>query len=149
MRKFIFVTFIFISSLAVGQQKKIEKFLFEIDNTQMRVVENNGSLNLEMNSKAGKKIIRKGNALTPKLIILLNDPQKGIIAHYILSQIWINNWGEASCGGNGKPPLNEITYIIYNGLRIEINPDRSVYSKKEHLIEKKSEWERFQKMTKN
>jgi hypothetical protein len=149
MRKAIYITFILFSSLVVGQQKKIEKLFFEIDNTQMSVVEKGGNFKLEMKSKAGKKLIRKGKILTPKLINLLNDPKKGLIAHYILSQIWKNNWGQSSCGGNEKPTLNEITYIIYNGLRIEINPDRSVYSKNEYLTERKFDWEHFQKMVEN
>ncbi len=149
MRKVIYIALLLFSTLVVGQQKKIEKLFLEINNTQLSVVERDAYFILEMKSNAGKKLIRKGKILTPELINLLNDPKKGLIAHYILSQIWKNNWGESSCGGNEKPNLNEITYIIYNGLRIEINPDKSVYSENKYLTERKSDWENFQKMVTN
>jgi hypothetical protein len=41
-----------------------------------------------MFSPAGDALIKIGKEATNKLIPLLNDTSKGIIAHYILSDIW-------------------------------------------------------------
>jgi hypothetical protein len=149
MRKIISILLIIFSTSLVAQQKDIEKLISEIDNSQMSVVEKGDDLILKMNSEAGKKLIRNGKVVTLKLIDVLNNPKKGLIAHYILSLIWKNNWGQSSCGGNTKVVVSEINYIIYNGLRIERNPDNSVYSKEENLRKRKSEWEKFQKIPQN
>ena len=70
-----------------GQINKVDSFILNIDNSQLF-----GTCHyawfLEMKSSAGDSLIKIGKEATLKLVPLLDDDKKGIIVHYLLSNIW-------------------------------------------------------------
>jgi hypothetical protein len=76
-----------LSFTSLGQKQSIDTFISKINNQQI-VVMMQYVWYPKMFSHAGDSLIKIGKSVTYKLIPILNDTSKGIIAHYILSLIW-------------------------------------------------------------
>jgi len=76
-----------LSFVSLGQKQSIDKFISRLDNQQIAIVMQYAWYP-KMVSPAGDSLIKIGKPATEKLISLLSDTSKGIIAHYILSNIW-------------------------------------------------------------
>ncbi len=90
MKTTIIISIFFLSFVSVSAQvAKIDSLINKIDNKQLR-----GTCNyfwsLEMRSESGRELTKIGKISTTKLLGILTDPNKGIIAHYILTRIWVD-----------------------------------------------------------
>lgn len=132
--------FIFISFTINAQTERIDKLISKIENRQITVVEKD---NPKMKSRAGNKIIKMGKEVTPTIISLLNDSKKGIIAHFILCEIWKDNvgFGSSSCGVIDSKKNIVVTYFFYKNLRIEVNSNNTIFATNESLINNKKMWQ--------
>lgn len=85
------ITFIFYSSSFFAQTDKVVSLINRLDNDQLYGTCNYAWV-LKMNSSPGDSLIKMGKNITPQLIPLLEDKDKGVIVHYILSNIWNSTW---------------------------------------------------------
>ncbi len=69
-----------------AQSKRIDLSIKALNNKDF-IIDHNSKAHFTVNSKAAQKLIRMGKAANAKLILALNDPQKNIIAHWVLCQI--------------------------------------------------------------
>ena len=84
------------------------------------------------------KIIEMGKQAAPQLIKILDDENKGIAAHVLLSKIY--KVEESICCDILTNGMIEIVYL--NGLKIYIENDR-LYSKPEDLRMNKAHWKKM------
>ncbi|MEC4003569.1 hypothetical protein OX283_002770 [Flavobacterium sp. SUN052] len=146
MKTFIFLFTIFIYSNINAQTKSIENLIAEIDNNQIHIVMQYVWYP-EMKSEQAEEIIKMGKSVTPKIIALLDNPSKGIIAHFILSKIWEKNWGDGKSGNFVSINDNNFS-VIHNELKIyvvytSVSTCDFLYSKSEDLKTNKAKWEKF------
>ena len=96
---------------------------------------------LEMKSPAADSLIVIGKPATEKLLPLLTDNKKGIIVHYILSNIWLDtqpSWTSFAHYDKDK----SITYK-YCGLKFlgrSKGKKEEMYAKREDLDKNRSKW---------
>lgn len=86
----IYVFFLLLNTGTFCQSGKIDSLISQINNRQL-VAEDRHSPDLIMHSKAGRELISIGRPVTDKLINVLPQRDKGIIAHYILTRIWTDS----------------------------------------------------------
>jgi hypothetical protein len=101
-----------------------------------------------MFSLAGDSIIKIGKASTDKLIPLLSDTSKGIIAHYILSIIWGDKLDKAgqSLGSNVHQVDNvkrAILGILFTDFIFYQDNDGKNFSRQVDLEKNKKRWISF------
>jgi hypothetical protein len=122
-----------------GQIKVIDSLIQKITNNDAYIVLVK-TMSPRINSDAGNRIIMIGKEATPELIKILDNQNQGIIAHFILSKIWKENWNEEACCAilsNGK-----VEIIIINGLKIYIE-NNTLYSKIDDLKNNKEKWKKL------
>ncbi len=100
-----------------GQQKVIDSLIQHINNKEAYLLLIK-TLSPRIDSKAGKQIIQIGKNASPELIQILDTSDKGIIAHFILSEIWKETWDEQICCNI----MNNDNFEVFkvNGLKIQI-----------------------------
>ncbi len=100
-----------------------------------------------MKSLSADSLIKIGKPATEKLITVLNDTSKGIIAHYILSSIWYDerkikvqpdSLQIRNSQDEGKGRVN-----IIDGLKYYYKAEIGSYAEKEELDRNKKEWQNF------
>lgn len=139
MRKILFgILFSINAAIAFGQNNKISSLTKRINNQQLHG-ECQYFWSLEMESKAGQQLLSIGKSATEHLFHLLKDSTKGIIAHYLLSYIWL----KTVCSQSAFEKDNSITYIV-NGFRFS-ECDEIMYANKKELEANKEKWKDFLK----
>lgn len=122
----------------ISQTKAIDSLIQKIDNKDVYIVLVK-TMSPRIQGDIGNEIIKIGAPATQELIKILDDRNKGIIAHVILSKIWKNTWAESICC---DIITNEKTEIIYiNGLKIYIE-DNHLFSKIDDLKTNKEHWKK-------
>jgi hypothetical protein len=135
-KKMITLLLLIISNTCFSQTKVLDSLIQKIDNNEAYVVLLK-TMSPRINSKAGTKLIEIGKSVTPELIKVLDNDDKGIIAHFILSEIWKDSWEEVLCCAIQYSGNTEI--ITVNGLEIYIKENK-LYSKFEDLKVTKEKW---------
>lgn len=92
---------------------------------------------LEMDSKEADSLVSIGKTISSKLIPLLDSPEKGIIAHFVLSRIWYENFEIGSSFENFES--KGIVEYKYNELKFYEKDGKMIAEEKE-LIENKKKW---------
>ncbi len=119
-----------------SQIRTLDSLIQIIDNKDAYIVLLK-TLSPRINSNAGAKIIEIGKPATPELIKILENENKGVIAHFILSEIWKDSWNETLCCPFQYIGTEEI--ITLNNLNIYIE-DNKLNSKLEDLKANKERW---------
>jgi hypothetical protein len=126
-------------STSFGQHKIVDSLLQHINNKEAYILLVN-TMSPRMNSEAGEQIIQIGKKATPELLQILDSQEKGIIAHFILSEIWKETWNEQICCNIMYSGAIEIFTI--NGLKIYID-NNVLYSNEIDLKNNKIHWEKI------
>jgi len=140
MKKIACFLFLIIFGVNVtAQNENIESLIKDINNDQLSWICNYGC-SLYLKSVAADSLIKIGKTATKKLLKHLNDRDRGIITHYILSTIWINKLELSSSALNyAKNKTIEITFC---GLYF-IEKEGHLYSDQNVLNENKKKWVEF------
>lgn len=120
MTKFtsIAATLFFLSfNLSVAQTQNLDSLIQNIDNKDAYIVLVK-TMSPRISGDAANGIVRIGKQATPGLIKILDNKNKGIIAHFILSEIWKDQWTEENCCDISTFDDEEI--VVINGLEIHI-----------------------------
>jgi hypothetical protein len=139
MKVFISTCLILFFQISIGQNKSFNELSDSINNSQI-VVTTGRIWGAEMRSETGDEIVKLGKKVTPQLISLLTDNDKGIIAHFILTEIWRKKIGEVI---SSEVIEGKKLYIVYNQLNLFLKNEESFYSREEDLNENKLRWESF------
>ena len=139
MKIFISTFLILFFQISIGQNKSFDELSANINNSQI-VVTTGRIWGAEMRSETGNEIVKLGKKVTPQLISLLTDNDKGIIAHFILTEIWRKKIGEVI---SSEVIEGKKLYIVYNQLNLFLKNEESFYSREEDLNENKLRWESF------
>jgi len=119
-----------------AQNKKVDSLIEKLNNDQLY-----GTCNyvwvLKMNSKAGDSLVNIGKSVSTKLISLLENPEKGIIAHCVLSRIWFVDFNIGSSFENFDK--KGIVEYDYNGLSF-YEKDGKMIAEEKVLSENKKKW---------
>lgn len=139
MKIFISTFLTLFFQISIGQNKSFDKLSANLHNSQV-VVTKGRVWGAEMRSETGDEIVKLGKRVTPQLISLLTDQDKGIIAHFILTEIWRKKIGEVI---SSEVIEGKKLYIVYNQLNLFLKDEESFYSRDEDLNENKLRWESF------
>lgn len=142
MTKFISIasTLFFLSfNLGFAQKQNLDSLIQNINNKDAYIVLTK-TMSPRINGNSANSIVRIGKQATPDLIKILDNKNKGIIAHFILSEIWKEKWNEQICCNIKNIDNEEI--VIINGLEIHINGN-ILYSTAENLNKNKENWKKF------
>lgn len=139
MKIFISTFLILFFQISIGQNKSFNELSDSINNSQI-VVTTGRIWGAEMRSETGDEIVKLGKKVTPQLISLLTDNDKGIIAHFILTEIWRKKIGEVI---SSEVIEGKKLYIVYNQLNLFLKNEESFYTREEDLNENKLRWESF------
>jgi len=91
MKSFVILFSFFLFSFQnFPQSKRIADNIAKIDNSQF-IIDHTTKANFTMKSPAAMKLIRMGKKASEKLILTLDDPNKGIMAHLILCHIYFKH----------------------------------------------------------
>src|SRR5687767_11654497 len=86
MKKIITVLLLLCTLVVPAQSKRINLCIQALSNKDF-IIDHEKKATFSVESKAAQKLIRIGKAANPKLIAALNDPEKNVMAHYVLCQI--------------------------------------------------------------
>ena len=135
----VILTLLFVLQATLGiqaQSENPEHLINKLNNDQLY-----GTCHyvwvLEMESAAADALIEIGKPVTFKLIPLLDSPDKGIIAHIVLSHIWIKDFTSTSSFENFE--TKGIVEYSYNGL-LFYEKDGKMIAEKDKLTENKKIW---------
>jgi hypothetical protein len=86
--KYCLLTFlIIISTVGFSQRNSVNKWISTVDNKSI-----GGTCHyfwtIEAKNEAVNNLIKAGKPIQKKILKLLDDPNKGVVAHYILSNIY-------------------------------------------------------------
>jgi hypothetical protein len=130
------ITFI-LSYTSFGQTRAIDSLVQKINNKDAYLLLVK-TISPRIKGDENKKIIKIGKEITPDLIKILDNQNKGIAAHFILSEIWNEIWDEEVCCNISYNGDTEIVTI--NGLKIYIE-NNILFSTDEDLKKNKKNWE--------
>ncbi len=91
MRHFLTIfSLTFCTSTIFAQTRYVDSLIDKIDNGQI-AISAQYVWYPKMTSQPGDSLIKLGKLVSPKLIAILTDKTKGIIAHFILAHIWLDS----------------------------------------------------------
>jgi hypothetical protein len=115
MKHTLLITFILCSffgssqSFNFIQKRKIRSNIEKIDNSQF-LINHHEKASFKIESKPAEKLISIGKPATSKLIDALSNPNKVIVAHLILCNIYL---GKATFAGPKEFTADSVTYNKY------------------------------------
>ena len=121
-----------------AQNKEVDSLIQKIDNKDAFIVLTKTTSPRAKGNNA-KRIIEIGKTASPELIKILNTQNKGIIAHFILSEIWKNIWDEKVCCNIRN--VGDIEIFTINGLEIQVE-NNVLYSTPENLEKNQQVWKK-------
>lgn len=142
MKKFVSIAstlFILSFNLSFAQKQNLESLIQNINNKDAYILLVK-TLSPRIYGNSAKSIVEIGKEATPELIKVLATKNKGVIAHFILSEIWKEKWTEEICCDIRTIDNEEI--VIINGLEIHIK-DNVLYATIESLNENKQTWKKL------
>ena len=142
MKKIISITstlFFLSFNLSIAQKQNLDSLIQNINNKDAYIVLVK-TMSPRIHGDLANSIVAIGKKATPELIKILDNNNKGVIAHFILSEIWKDNWNEEICCDVTNIDNEEI--IIINGLEVHIK-NNILYSTAESLNKNKQKWKEF------
>ena len=137
MRTLIGILILVLSGLNLyAQSDNVDSLIKKINNDQLKGI-CHYVWDLGMNSSAGDSLIKLGEPITPELIPLLDSKEKGIIVHYILSNIWADTLMTTA----PMVQLKKDSVLEYNycGL-LFFEKNGHMFTKKRYLRTNKKRW---------
>lgn len=134
--KKLFLFVFFVSATAFSQNATADNLIQQISNGDAYIVMTK-TISPRIHGEAADKIVKMGKSATSQLIPVLADENKGVIAHFILSEIWKERWEEAVCCDIPTDGTFEI--VTLNGLEILIK-DNELYAKPAELKKNQANW---------
>lgn len=86
MRKIVLILLLLSTYSVPAQSKRIDLCIRSLNNKDF-IIDHETKAHFTVNSKAAQKLIRIGKQANPQLIKALSDPDKNIMAHWVLCQI--------------------------------------------------------------
>jgi hypothetical protein len=101
-----------------------------------------------MKSAWGDSLIKIGKPATTQLASVLTDPTKGIIAHFLLSNIWANELSKAGLQLGSRVSSidsveNAYLQVFYSGFTFYANEHNHLFAKQKDLESNKQFWQTF------
>lgn len=127
---------LFYSGVATAQKNKVDLLIDNIHNNQIYATCNYNWV-LNINSAAADSLVKTGKSVSKKLIPLLGDSEKGIIAHFILSKIWNINLDKSTALESYKAEDGQ--NYNFNGLSF-YEKDGIMVTNLKVLLENKTKW---------
>jgi hypothetical protein len=137
--KKLFLFAFFVSATSFSQNAAADALIQQISNRDAYIVMTK-TISPRIHCAAGDAIVRMGKSATAQLISVLTDENKGIAAHFILSEIWAARWEEAVCCEIVTDGTFEIMTV--NGLEIFIK-ENELYAKPEDLKKNQANWKKI------
>jgi hypothetical protein len=109
MKHLIVAFFLLLTSFGFSQKRKIASNIEKLDNSQF-TINHEQKASFKTNSKPAEKLIAIGKPATEKLIAALSDPNKIIMAHIVLCNIYN---GKATFAGPKEFSSDNVTYYKY------------------------------------
>jgi hypothetical protein len=125
--------------LCVAQKQSVDSLVKQIDNKDAYVVLTY-TMSPRVSGSCANDLVKIGKKATPALIEVLENPNQGIMAHFILSEIWKDQWKEENCCHIIK--INGEEIITLNGLEIHIK-NNLLYATAKSLRQNKERWTLF------
>ena len=135
-----FAIFIYSSSTIYAQTKKIDSLVHKVNNRDIYVLLLKKVTPRVNENSSGTEIIKIGRQATPKLIKILDDQNKGIAAHIILTEIWKNDWPQIDSSSVVRNEKEEI--IIIRGLKTHVIKN-DLFSTDIELTKNKLKWKKL------
>ena len=130
MKTKIFFLFILFSSVCFGQIPGTNSLIKKLNNNQFEIIHEQKA-SFTMNSPAALKLIKRGPAISEKLVVALSDSTKTIMAHLVLCHIY---FGVATFAGPVIVTENDKHVSKYflgkkdgEGMMISQEKDNNVY----------------------
>jgi hypothetical protein len=143
MKKFkkihLFIVIVCSFTICNAQNKVLDSLIQKIDNTDAYIVMTK-TTSPRTKGEVTKQIIEIGKSATCKLVQVLEDKNKGIVAHFLLSEIWKETWNEEPCCSINDYGTYELVTI--NGLEIKIEGNE-LSATSEHLLTNKLAWKAY------
>ena len=137
MKNILSLILTMIFGLAVNAQtEKVDSLIEKLNNNQLY-----GTCNyvwvLKMESEAADSLIDIGKSVSKKLLPLLDNSEKGIIAHCVLSRIWFDDFSiSTSFESFDKKGIIE---YVYNELPF-YEKDEKMMADEKILSDNKKDW---------
>lgn len=135
----LFVIIAFSFSISNAQNKELDSLIQKIDNSDAYIVMTK-STSPRTKGEVTKQIIEIGKSATCELVQVLEDKNKGIVAHFLLSEIWKETWNEEACCSINDNGTYELVTI--NNLEIKIE-DNILSATTENLRMNKLAWKAY------
>ncbi|WP_205573384.1 hypothetical protein, partial [Flavisolibacter nicotianae] len=137
----------FISLTTLAQTDRVERLVDSINDNQVGIAMQYVWYP-KMKSPWGDTLIAIGKPATTQLFNVLNDTTKGIIAHFILSNIWANELSKAGhrIGSRVSPVegLENISLqVLYSGFTFYADEQNHLFAKRMDLESNKKNWQTF------
>lgn len=136
IKNILLLPLLYTSLTSFSQTKTLDSLVQKINNNDVYVVILE-TISPRINGAAENEIVDLGKEATPSLIGVLDDKNRGIIAHVLLSKIWNDKFPEATCCNLQYIRNTEI--ITINGLKIHIE-DNTLFATLEDLKKNKENW---------
>lgn len=133
----IFAVVFFIGFSSIAQTKTIDSLIQKIDNKDVYIVFAQ-KMSPRIAGNSGSQMVSIGKKAAPELIKVLDDQNKGIAAHVILSKIY--NWKEPVCCDVMSDGRIEIIFL--NGLKIYVE-NNNLSATTEDLKANKAKWKKY------
>ena len=133
------VLFFLSFNLCFAQKQNLDSLIQNINNKDAYIVLVK-TMSPRIHGDSAKRILGIGKQATPELIKVLDNKNKGVIAHFILSEIWKDKWDEEICCDIRNIDNEEI--IIINGLEVHIKHN-ILFSTIESLNKNMQNWKNF------
>jgi len=125
-----------------AQTEKVDSLIEKLNNNQLYGTCNYAWV-LKMKSEAADSLVDIGKSVSKKLIPLLDNPKKGIIAHCVLSRIWFDDFSISTSFENFDK--KGIVEYVYNELPF-YEKDEKMIAEEKILLDNKKKWiERIRK----
>ncbi|MFD0991037.1 hypothetical protein ACFQ1R_13090 [Mariniflexile jejuense] len=137
MKKLLIFIMTLTFSFAVNSQiDKIDTLIDGLNNNQLYGTCNYAWV-LKMDSSSADSLVNIGKSVSNKLIPFLDSSDKGIIAHCVLSRIWIKDFSISTSFENFEE--KEIVEYNYNGLPF-YEKDGIMIADEKILSDNKKKW---------
>lgn len=139
IKNILLLPLLYTSFASFSQAKTLDSLVQKINNDDVYIVILE-TISPRINGVPENEIVELGKEATPSLIGVLDDKNRGIIAHVLLSKIWNDKYPEATCCNLQYIRNTEI--ITINGLKIYIE-DNTLFATLEDLKKNKENWIRI------
>ncbi|MBS7788044.1 hypothetical protein KIH23_12120 [Flavobacterium sp. CYK-55] len=123
----------------VAQKQSVDSLVKQLDNKDAYIVLTY-TMSPRVSGTCANDLVKIGKKATPELIKVLENANQGIIAHFILSEIWKDQWQEENCCRINK--INGEEIITLNELEIHIK-NNLLYATAQSLHKNKERWTLF------